>query len=139
MLNVGLSIAWLDHNISRVELLPHGRCFSEHPKIQEWIDAYLNKKPILFPLPLDLSRLPSFTQKVLLEIQKIPYGYTKTYKEVAEAIGHPGAQRAVGSACGRNPYPLFIPCHRVVGYNSLGGYSCAQSIKMLLYILECAK
>jgi len=139
MLDFGLSIVWLDNNISRVELLPRGRLFSEHPKIQQWIDAYLSKKPIPFPLPLDLNRLTPFTQKVLLEIQKIPYGHTKTYKEVAEAIGHPGAQRAVGSACGRNPYPLFIPCHRVVGYNNMGGYSCAQSIKMLLYTLECTK
>ena len=136
---LSLKIEWANDNISRVELHPHGRLFSGHPEIQKWIDAYLNLEPIPFPLPLDLSGLTPFTQKVLLEIQKIPFGQTKTYKEVAEAIGNPKAQRAVGGACGRNPYPLFIPCHRVVGSKDLGGFSCNSNIKVLLYTLECQK
>ena len=66
----------------------------------------------------------SFQIKVWKEIIKIPKGKTKTYKEIAIKIGHPNSARAVANACGRNPYPLIIPCHRVICSNGkLGGYS----------------
>ena len=70
----------------------------------------------------------SFQIKVWKEIIKIPKGKTKTYKEIAINIGHPNSARAVANACGKNPYPITIPCHRVVrsdgkigGYSGLGG------------------
>jgi methylated-DNA-[protein]-cysteine S-methyltransferase len=56
-----------------------------------------------------------FQQKVWKQLRRIPSGETLTYGQVAEKIGSPGAARAVGSACGANPIPLFIPCHRVIG------------------------
>lgn len=71
----------------------------------------------------DLSGFTEFERDVLECTRRIPYGETLTYSEVAEAIGRPGASRAVGAALGKNPYPIIIPCHRVVGKNSLGGYS----------------
>ena len=78
-----------------------------------------------------------FQQQVWRAIADIPPGQTKTYGELAKAIGRPNAVRAVGSACGKNPVPLFIPCHRVVGSNGgLGGFSCGLPWKELLLTLE---
>lgn len=78
-----------------------------------------------------------FQQHVWLAIAAIPSGQTKTYGELAAAIGRPNAVRAVGSACGRNPVPLFIPCHRVKGANGqLGGFSCGLPWKRLLLKAE---
>ena len=65
-----------------------------------------------------------FQKKVWLELSKIPKGETRTYKEIAIAIGNPLAVRAVANACGKNPYPIKIPCHRVIRSDGkLGGYS----------------
>lgn len=73
-----------------------------------------------------------FQQKVWQEIAKIPYGKTKTYKELAQALGMPKAYRAVANACGANPLPLLIPCHRVVGSQGLGGFSAGVELKQSL-------
>ena len=65
-----------------------------------------------------------FQVNVWKEISKIPYGETRTYKDLAIAIGRPNSSRAVANACGKNPYPPTIPCHRVVRSDGkLGGYS----------------
>ena len=65
-----------------------------------------------------------FQKKVWLELSKIPKGETRTYKEIAIAIGRPLAVRAVANACGKNPLPIKIPCHRVIRSDGkLGGYS----------------
>ena len=79
----------------------------------------------------------AFQKQVWQAIAKIPFGQTKTYGELAQMIGRPRAVRAVGSACGRNPVPLFIPCHRVKGANrQLGGFSCGLPWKRLLLDAE---
>ena len=65
-----------------------------------------------------------FQNLVWKEISRIPYGQTMSYKEIAARIGHPNSSRAVANACGKNPYPIIIPCHRVICSNGkLGGYS----------------
>ena len=65
-----------------------------------------------------------FQIKVWNQLRKIPYGEVRTYKQIAESIGHPKSSRAVANACARNPNPPIIPCHRVIRSNgSLGGYS----------------
>ena len=65
-----------------------------------------------------------FQNLVLKEISRIPYGQTMSYKEIAARIGHSNSSRAVANACGKNPYPIIIPCHRVICSNgTLGGYS----------------
>ena len=65
-----------------------------------------------------------FQNLVWKEISKIPYGQTRSYKEIAARIGHPNSSRAVANACGKNPYPGTIPCHRVVRSDGkIGGYS----------------
>ncbi|MEE3165024.1 MAG: methylated-DNA--[protein]-cysteine S-methyltransferase [Pseudomonadota bacterium] len=66
----------------------------------------------------------NFQIQVWEEIKEIPCGETRSYKQIAEAIGQPKSVRAVANACGKNPYPIIIPCHRVVKSDgSLGGYS----------------
>lgn len=78
-----------------------------------------------------------FQRKVWREIAKIPFGKTKTYKEIAEAIGNPLAYRAVGQACKKNPVPIIIPCHRVISSSgSLGGYRGGIKRKKILLDLE---
>jgi O-6-methylguanine DNA methyltransferase len=77
-----------------------------------------------------------FQMAVWNELKKIPRGQTKTYGEIAAAIGRPNAARAVGSACGANPLPLFIPCHRVVAKNGLGGFGSGLPWKKLLLNME---
>ncbi|MDD4615566.1 MAG: methylated-DNA--[protein]-cysteine S-methyltransferase [Alphaproteobacteria bacterium] len=73
-----------------------------------------------------------FQQAVWREIAAIPKGQTRTYGEIAKRLGNPKAVRAVGSACGANPVPYFVPCHRVVGLTGLGGFSGGVNIKKLL-------
>ena len=79
----------------------------------------------------------AFQREVWAKISEIPYGETRTYAEIAESLGKPGALQAVGQACGRNPIPLFVPCHRVVGSNGkLGGYAFGPTVKKFLLDLE---
>ena len=78
-----------------------------------------------------------FQKRVWKEIDKISYGKTVTYKEIAEKIGKPNASRAVANACGRNPSPLIRPCHRVIcSDGSTGGYSASGGAKMKMKLLK---
>ena len=71
----------------------------------------------------------NFQKKVWKEIKKIPKGRTKSYKELAIAIGHPKAARAVANACGKNPNPIITPCHRVIASDgTIGGYSAEGGV-----------
>ncbi len=94
--------------------------------------AYFKGKLKDFSLPLDLDGTP-FQLKVWTALQKIPYGQTISYSELAKWIGQPKAVRAVGGANGRNPIPLVVPCHRVIGSDgSLTGYGSGLPIKSAL-------
>lgn len=86
--------------------------------------------------PFDLDHLPPFTREVLTYLQTIPMGETETYRQVACQLGSPRAARAVGGACGRNPLPLLIPCHRVLSSNGIGGFSLGLEIKQKLLNFE---
>lgn len=89
-----------------------------------------------FTLPLSPAGT-DFQKRVWKELNRIPYGETKTYGEIAAAIGSPKAARAVGMACNRNPIAVIVPCHRVVGSGgSLVGYAGGLSIKEQLLSLE---
>ena len=71
------------------------------------------------------------------EISKIPFGATRTYKDIAIAIGKPNSSRAVANACGKNPYPVIIPCHRVIRSDGkLGGYSGVGGVKKKKELLK---
>jgi len=92
---------------------------------------------VSFPYPFDLGHLSPFTRRVLEAVASIPYGTLVTYRDLAETIALPRATRAVGRAVGKNPLPLFIPCHRVVGKSSPGGFSgYGLRYKILLLSLE---
>lgn len=100
------------------------------------LNEYFQGKRTDFDLPLDLEGT-AFQIKVWHELQKIPYGQTRSYKEVAEAIGNPKACRAVGMANNRNRIMIVIPCHRVIGNNkSLVGYAGGLKMKEMLLSLE---
>jgi len=89
----------------------------------------------LSPSPF-LAQGTAFQQRVWAEISRIPYGQTRTYGEIAKALGNRHLARAVGRACGANPCALIIPCHRVVASNSLGGFSGGLAIKQKLLAIE---
>jgi AraC family transcriptional regulator, regulatory protein of adaptative response / methylated-DNA-[protein]-cysteine methyltransferase len=94
------------------------------------------KQPENFP-PLDVSSGTEFQQQVWSALRRIRVGHTKTYSEIASEIGSPGAARAVGSACGANPNPVLIPCHRVVASRGkLGGFSAGLDWKQRLLAIE---
>jgi len=94
-------------------------------------------RPVRFTVPLDLTGGTAFQQAVWRTLQKIPRGETRTYAWVARQIGKPNAARAVGGACGANPLPIFVPCHRVVASSGgLGGFSLGLPLKRRLLALE---
>lgn len=79
----------------------------------------------------------NFQKKVWAELLRIHYGKTKSYQEIANAIGNPNSQRAVGTACNRNPILLIIPCHRVISKNgNIGGFIYGNQIKQKLLEIE---
>ena len=78
---------------------------------------YLAGKRIAFEVPVRAEG-SAFQREVWAKISEIPYGETRTYAEIAESLGKPGALQAVGQACGRNPIPLFVPCHSCLLYTS---------------------
>lgn len=100
------------------------------------LDEYFAGNRKLFDLRLRPSGT-AFQLKVLSALQQIPYGETRSYKEIAVAIDRPNAVRAVGAANGRNPLPIVIPCHRVIGANgSLTGFGGGLETKKFLLDLE---
>lgn len=102
------------------------------------IEEYLDGKRFHFDLPL-LAKGTEFQQRVWSELRKIPYGETRSYKDIAIAIGNPKASRAVGMANNKNPLGIVVPCHRVIGSNgSLTGYAGGLGVKEKLLYLERA-
>ncbi len=116
------------------------------PEIRRWhaltikaVLAALAGKTPLQPPPLDLSQGTAFQQGVWLALQNIASGQTRSYGEIAAELGKPGAARAVGAACGANPIPVLIPCHRVLAAGGkLGGFSGGLEWKRLLLEREGA-
>ena len=97
---------------------------ADHPlarKAAEQVLAFLDDPHFQFDLPL-LSQGTEFQNKVWQVIRSLETGQTLTYKQVGQVI-QCGAARAVGAACGANPYPLIVPCHRVVGTGNIGGFA----------------
>ena len=103
-----------------------------HPliaRLQRQVDTYFEGERRSFAVPLALRGTP-FQRKVWSALQRIPFGETLSYHQVAEAVGNPTANRAVAQACGSNPVPLLIPCHRVIATDGgLGGFSAGLDRK----------
>ena len=102
----------------------------------EQLLRYFQGREETFDLPLDLRGTP-FQIRVWRQLLEIPYGTTLSYGEVARAIGNPRASQAVGSAVGKNPVPIVVPCHRVLGHDgSLVGFGGGLPTKEKLLKLE---
>ena len=108
-------------------------------EVQCQLNAYFSGKLQNFDLPLSPQGTP-FQQAVWCALHAVPYGQTCTYGEIAAAIGNPNACRAVGMANHRNPIPILIPCHRIIGSDgSLTGYAGGLAVKQALLRLEQQK
>ena len=141
------AIAWSELGVTRFLLPDPDRNAAGHAESSppEWVlaiirrvERHLTGEPQDFAdVPYDFSRLPDFTAAVLRATLTVKAGTTSTYGALAAAIGHPAsASRAVGSALGENPWPLLIPCHRIVaasghmtGFSGPGGV--ATKVKLL--------
>jgi O-6-methylguanine DNA methyltransferase len=136
-----VSVSWGENSyvLRLMNRIPYQLFFKKVPAsfLQEspfWTDklaSCLKQKPTYFPL----EGTP-FQHKVWRAIAQIPWGELRTYSQLAQAIGSPRAVRAVAGACGKNPLPLFIPCHRVVGKTDLGGFNGGVDLKKRLLRLE---
>lgn len=105
--------------------------------ILQQVAAYARGERKRFDVHLDL-RGTAFQRAVWEADRRIPYGQTRTYSEVARAIGRPSAARGVGGASGKNPVPLFVPCHRIVARDGIGGFTGGLHHKRKLLALEGA-
>jgi methylated-DNA-[protein]-cysteine S-methyltransferase len=105
-------------------------------RVLSQLRKYLEGKLKQFDCPLDMEGT-AFQKRVWSALKKIPYGKTRSYADVARAIGHPKAFRAVGNANGSNPVPIVVPCHRVIESNGgLGGYGSGIDVKKQLLEFE---
>lgn len=123
------------------ELLLHGagRTSRQAALCEDWVNAVVGaaEQPgKLWQAPLDVHGTP-FQQAVWKALQGIPAGSVWTYGQLAKHLGHSRAARAVGSACGANPLPFLVPCHRVVASNGgLGGFGLGLDVKRILLARE---
>ena len=105
-------------------------------KIKTQLDEYFSGKRKNFNIKINPEGT-DFQKKIWSELQKIPYGKTKNYSEIAKIIKNENAQRAVGNACNKNPIMIIIPCHRVISKNgNIGGFAYGSSVKQKLLELE---
>ena len=134
-----VSVVLEDEAVQQVELEPHSRpnnLPSAKPAVRT-LEKYLRGENVdLSTFPVDLENRSVFERAVLENTRQIPSGSVVTYSELAAKLGNPRAARAVGNALRRNPIPLFVPCHRVVGVADLGGYAWGLETKRKLLQLE---
>jgi O-6-methylguanine DNA methyltransferase len=141
-LEARLGIEATERGISRVGTGPAGepptapaRRLREQARLE--IHEYLRGQRAFFAVPVDLTAVPDFQRRVLEAARHIPFGEARPYAWIAARIGHPRAVRAVGTALGRNPVPLILPCHRVWRSDGgLGGYIFGADVKDRLAALE---
>ncbi|MCC7462520.1 MAG: methylated-DNA--[protein]-cysteine S-methyltransferase [Gammaproteobacteria bacterium] len=148
-------IVWNERGISGVQLpeanaaVTRARLRRRHPAAVEaplsalarravaGITALLDGAPVdLSDLPLELEQVPEFQQRVFAVARTIPAGATLTYGQIAARLGEPGAARAVGRALGANPWPIIVPCHRVLAAGGRpGGFSAPGGVATKLRLL----
>lgn len=119
--------------------VPDARCadgFAPNRAAIAQVLEYLEGKRVAFEIELDLRGTP-FQSAVWRALLEIPYGETRSYAEIAAAVGQPNAWRAVGAANGANPVALVVPCHRVIASDGrLGGYAGGSELKAKLLAME---
>lgn len=133
-----VGVLWEREREGRVTFEPRVRD-DDHPVlvlVEEQLRQYFAGARTGFEIPLAFVGT-EFQKKVWAELLRIPYGETRSYSQIANALGNPGAVRAVGAANGRNPLSILAPCHRVVGANgSLTGFAGGLEAKQFLLSLE---
>jgi O-6-methylguanine DNA methyltransferase len=130
-----IGFAWVRRKL-QIERVVTGEKSGPLEKAVDELTRYLAGERIQFTCSLDLHGT-SFQIAVWKELLRIPYGETRSYLEIAQAIGRPAAVRAVGAANGSNPIAIIVPCHRVIGSNgSLTGYGGGLPAKEWLLALE---
>jgi methylated-DNA-[protein]-cysteine S-methyltransferase len=113
------------------------RAFGPLTEVIRQLSEYFAGSRKEFDVPLALRGTP-FQLDVWRALQRIPYGETRSYEQIAHSIGRPTATRAVGAANGANPIPIIVPCHRVIGKNgALTGFGGGIPVKRMLLDLEC--
>jgi AraC family transcriptional regulator of adaptative response/methylated-DNA-[protein]-cysteine methyltransferase len=150
-----LLIAWTDRGVCTIKLGDSDRTLEAELRRQHargqvdkedcrscpWVNEvknHLEGRQKKLDVPVDLHGTP-FQRQVWNELRRIPYGQTRTYRDIAVAVGKPNAARAVGQACGCNPVALIIPCHRVVASGGgLGGFGWGLDRKRFLLERESA-
>jgi methylated-DNA-[protein]-cysteine S-methyltransferase len=106
-------------------------------KAADLLRKYFSGEPTVFDLPVDLKSCTAFRQTVYEAVAQIPYGNVKSYAEVAAVVARPKAYRGIGSAMAKNPLPIIIPCHRVVGSTGeMTGYSAPGGVEMKKSLLR---
>jgi methylated-DNA-[protein]-cysteine S-methyltransferase len=128
-----------DDVVQQIKLEPYPRPSNQQTtkSAVQALEQYLRGENVdLSAFPVDLENRSVFQRAVLEYTRQIPRGSVVTYSELAAKLGSPRAARAVGNALRRNPVPLFVPCHRVVGVADLGGYNWGLEIKRKLLQLE---
>ena len=106
-------------------------------KTIDQLDAYFKGQLKRFEIPLLFKDISPFAQKVYLETEKIPYGKTASYQDIAIKTGHKSAYRACGNALNKNPFMIVIPCHRVISKSGqIGGFAHNLNIKKALLKIE---
>jgi methylated-DNA-[protein]-cysteine S-methyltransferase len=144
-------LGWLELRFSDGGLTSIDFVTQPHPRIDNskrsfvkkaciQLDEYFSHKRREFDLILDMNTGTSWYQKVWKELSRIPYGETRSYRDIAKAVDNPEASRAVGLANKNNPIPIIVPCHRVIKSDgSLGGYNSGIDTKKLLLLHEGIK
>jgi methylated-DNA-[protein]-cysteine S-methyltransferase len=139
----GVGELYLDGGTLLYHELPSSRASSAelrgHPLVERLLQYFAGERVAFDDVALDLASGTDFQQSLAEALRDVPYGETVTYGELAALAGRPNAQRAAGTFCAGNRFPLFIPCHRVVAANGLGSYgSLGLDYKRRLLELEHA-
>ncbi|MDE3139225.1 MAG: methylated-DNA--[protein]-cysteine S-methyltransferase [Acidobacteriota bacterium] len=129
----GVSRVFMPHEFSPVDS-PRACATLEDAASQ--LEEYFRGDRRVFDVLLDEPPATTFQREVWGALRSLPYGTTATYAEVAALTGRPRAARAVGNANHANPWPVLLPCHRVVASNGIGGYGGGERLKRFLLALE---
>ena len=129
-----------EHELERIARLAGVRVLRAPARVaraHQELDEYFEGRRHAFDLTVDLRGLTPFSERVLHELARVPFGETATYAQLAERSGNHKAARAVGTIMNRNPVPIVLPCHRIIGANgSLVGYGGGLDRKVALLTLE---
>ncbi len=131
-----------DEGITRI-FMPHETAPRSSPRMDptveragDQLEEYLRGRRTTFDVPFGEVPATDFQRQVWRVLMTLPYGTVATYARVAELAGRPRAARAVGNANHANPWPVIVPCHRVVASTGLGGYGGGEDVKRFLLALE---